>query len=120
MAADETKLGALHDKVAEVLSMALDGEELPGYTDKTEDEDGNIIEIEVPPKRLPASAAILAVAAKFLKDNQITCAPSKDNQLGELEAKLARRTAAKAGKADPVDLGAASEHASFLSRLPLN
>jgi len=111
VAADETALGALHTKVAEVLSTALDGEELPGYTDEDSGE-------EVPPKRLPPSAAILAVATKFLKDNQITCVPAKDNALGELEEKLARRKEAKTVKATRDDFAGASEHMSFLSGLP--
>lgn len=108
MAADEKALGELHNKVAEVLTIALDGDELPGYVDEETGE-------EVPAKKLPPSAAILAVAAKFLKDNQITCVPSKDNALGELEEKLRNRNAAKTSK---VDFAAASEQMGFLNGLP--
>lgn len=111
MAADEKALGELHTKVTEALSVALDGEELPGYTE--EDEDGN--EIVVPPKKLPPSAAIIAAATKFLKDNNITCVPAKDNALGELEEKLRNRNASKLNK---VDFAAAAEQAAFLNGLP--
>jgi hypothetical protein len=104
MAADEIIMGELHNMVAAALTVALEGEELPGYTDT--DEEGN--EVVVPAKRLPPSAAILQAAAKFLKDNNITCAPSKDNAVGELEAKLAERNAKKSNRANKLDLAAAS------------
>lgn len=118
MAADEKILGDLHTKVAEVLSIALDGEELPGYTE--EDEDGN--EIVTPPKRLTPSAAIIAAATKFLKDNNITAVASKDNALGELEKKLAERQQKKMAKATPEDFASATsavaDHHKFLHGLP--
>lgn len=112
MAADETALGALHTKVAEVLNLALEGEELPGYTDE---ETGEVF----PAKRLAPSAAIIAAATKFLKDNNITCAPSQDNALGELEAKMRERDAKRANKLDLAQ--AQKDMAStqgFLSVLP--
>lgn len=84
MAATEQILGELHAKVATVLADALDGEELPGYTDP---ESGEVYE----PKRLKPSAAIIAAATKFLKDNEITCTPSESNAIGELEQKMQAR-----------------------------
>lgn len=65
MAATESALGELHDALAKTLT--------------------DLVGVETP------SAAVLAVAAKFLKDNNITCAPSTDNALGELEAAIAKR-----------------------------
>jgi len=65
MAATEDKLGSLHDTLADVLSKAISAEGAP--------------------------AAVMAVAAKFLKDNNITCTPGTDNALGELEKQLAER-----------------------------
>lgn len=88
MAASETRLGALHEKVTEVLLNALDGEVLPGYGEGDE---------AVPEKVIPPSAAIIAAATKFLKDNEITCVPAENNALGELEAKMAARRAKRAG-----------------------
>jgi hypothetical protein len=84
VAANEQSLGLLHEKVTQVLSEALDGDELPGYTEETADGET----VEVPPRRLPPSAAIIAAATKFLKDNNITCAPAEDNVMGGLLQKL--------------------------------
>lgn len=63
-AASEGALGTLHDTLARVLTTAISSEE-------------------------GAPAAILAVAAKFLKDNDITCAADKDNALGALTEAMA-------------------------------
>lgn len=107
MAADEKVLGALHDAVATVLIDALKGQEIPGYTD----EDGN----EVPGGKMLPSAAIIQAATKFLKDNNITCAPSGDNGLGELADMVAARTARR--NASKADLAVATEQAAFLRGL---
>jgi len=40
------------------------------------------------------TASDVANALKMLKDNNITCAPSEDNKIGELNAALAKRKAA--------------------------
>lgn len=103
MAASETKLGRLHEKVAEVLLEVLDGEVLPGYGEGDE---------AVPDRRIPPSAAIIAAASKFLKDNDITCVPSESNALGELEQKMAERRKKRALSAD--DLAAARAQVSFM------
>lgn len=105
MAATEKRLGELHNKVAEVLIDALDGEELPGYTDPETDE-------EVPAKRLPPSAAIIAAATKFLKDNEITCQPAADNALGELEERIKLRRERR--DANRTDFEAATKQAGFM------
>lgn len=104
MAASETKLGALHEKVADVLLTALDGEVLPGYGEGDD---------AVPDKLIPPSAAIIAAATKFLKDNEITCTPAENNALGELEQKMAARRAKRAGNV--VDFSAAADAASFMA-----
>lgn len=108
MAANESKLGSLHDIVADTLLEALKGEVLPGYIDPETGE-------EVPEKRLPPSAAIIAAATKFLKDNNITCAPSEDNSLGELQQIMEARVAKKASRQDLLD---AMSQAQFLSTRP--
>lgn len=107
MAADERRLGALHEAITSALLEACKGEVLPGYTDPETGE-------EVPDKVLPPSAAILAVGAKFLKDNQITCVPAKDNQLGELEEILKARQHKRANRGD---FQAATDQAGFLTGL---
>lgn len=65
MAASEETLGKLHNALAKAL------------TDRVNSAD--------------SAAADLAVAARFLKDNGITCSPEADNALGELEKALAAK-----------------------------
>ena len=108
MAANEKKLGDLHEKVADVLAQALNGHEV----DTGEvDDDGKPIKYRMAP-----SAAIIAAATKFLKDNDITVVPSQDNALGRL--KEAQEARAEARKARRSDLTAASEQMGFLEGLP--
>lgn len=86
MAANETKLGALHEKVATVLTEALEGNVIPAEFDS----EGEEIAPEV---RMPPSAAIITSAIQFLKNNNITCAPSEDNSMGKLRDAVAARQA---------------------------
>lgn len=67
-AATEAALGSLHATLATVLTQALTAE-------------GG------------APAAVLAVAAKFLKDNSISCVVDKENGMGELQRALDEATA---------------------------
>lgn len=112
MAADESALGALHVKVTEVLTEALDGDEIPGYTEVNE-ATGEVT--EVPPRKLPPSAAIIAAATKFLKDNNITCAPSQDNAVGALVEQLKNKRKLKTSK---LELRDAKDDMGFLTGLP--
>lgn len=112
MAASEKLLGALHEKVTEALSSALDGDEIPGYTEVNE-ATGEVT--EVPPRKLPPSAAIIAAATKFLKDNNITCAPEADNAMGELVERLKNKQKAKASRMAIRD---AQDDMGFLTGLP--
>lgn len=109
MAADENKLSALHDAVASALAIAMQGREIPGYTDPDTGE-------EFPPTVLPPSAAEIQAATKFLKDNNITCAPAKDNALGELEEIMARRQT-KLRAVGGMDLADAAEQTRFTQGL---
>lgn len=111
MAASESTLGALHDKVATTLTKMLDGQKMPDYIDP---ESGDLVEGDT----IEPSAAILTASIQFLKNNNITCTPAKDNALGELEAKMAERQAKRQRKASPVDLSQATEQAGWLSGLP--
>lgn len=112
MAATEGRLGALHEKVAEVLIEALDGEELPGYTEQGEDGE----DIVHPPKRLAPSAAIIAAATKFLKDNDITCAPAANTAVNDLREKMAEKNRQRALRA--ADIADAKDQMGFLTGLP--
>jgi hypothetical protein len=112
MAADERTLGGLHEKVTEALNQALDGDVIPGYTEVNE-ATGEVT--QVPDRKLPPSAAIIAAATKFLKDNNITCAPSEDNAVGDLLGKLKDRQKRRATR---LELRDAQADAGFLTGLP--
>lgn len=106
MAANETLLGVLHELTANALIEKLKGTPIL-------DEDGNPTG-EV----IPASAADIQAAAKFLKDNQITCAPSDDNAVGKLEQKLKERNQRRINnRPTGADLADAKADVSFLSGL---
>lgn len=110
MSASEGALGALHTKLAEVLAEALDGQVLPAVVD----EDGQVLQEET---KMPVSGAVLTATIQFLKNNNITCAPSEDNAIGALEAKMKARQeqrANKRGAANVVDFEAAREGATYL------
>lgn len=105
MAANETKLGQLHDLVADALIQKVKGSVIL-------DEEG----VEV--GKMEPTAADLQAAAKFLKDNQITCAPSDDNKMGELAAAVAEKNQRRANRrATRQDLDGAIQDASFLKGL---
>ena len=87
MAANEGSMGKLHDLLALQLIAKIESAE--------------------------ASASELAVAAKFLKDNNITCMPTEDNAIGELEEKLKQRRN-KRTSLTQADLEAAMAQTEFL------
>lgn len=79
MAASRKTLGELHSKLAAVLAEALDGTAATEY-----DEDGEPTGKVV----TPPAPAVMAVAAKFLKDNSIFGDVESDEHLRELRDKL--------------------------------
>lgn len=106
MAANEEVLGLLHDLTATALIAKLKG--IPVLDDEG-NPTGEVI---------PCSAADIQAAAKFLKDNNITCAPAADNKLGELEQKLQDRQKRRASRLTPQDIEDAKEQANFMQGLP--
>lgn len=86
MAASESTLGLLHTIVAQSLIDKIKSGE--------------------------ATASDVSNALKMLKDNNITCAPSEDNAIGELERELSKHTTKVAPVTDD-DLAAALEAADF-------
>lgn len=80
MAAPENVLGGVHEAIATRMLARL------------ADPDADI------------SAAEMSNMLKFLKDNNITCAPAADNALGEMEAMLAKRNQRKPSGAMPTEL----------------
>ena len=78
MAAAESILGTLHEKLAETYLDLLEGR--PIYNEAGEEVG-----------RMPLQAAELQAINKFLKDNDITCAPDDSGRLAEIETKLRER-----------------------------
>lgn len=106
MAASEKVLSNLHKKLTEVLIDALKGTETESYIDPdTGDEIAGTV--------IPASAAVMTVAAKFLKDNGITCAPAEDNEMGELERIMAARQR-KLRQVDGADAAAVRDSIGYM------
>ncbi len=83
--ASETKLAALHNAVAQVLTeQVLHEEEETNF-----DGEGEIVGTGNMVKT--ASPALLATAARFLKDNDITCDIEQDENLNGLRDVLANK-----------------------------
>lgn len=109
--ASEAKLGALHDKLADVFSELLEGTVIG---EETDEETGEVVET-----RLPPSAAILTAVNQFLKNNNISCVPDASNSTGKLAEKAqAREEARKARRANNADKLAAQSDVGFLVGLP--
>ena len=83
--ANETKLGALHGAVAQVLTAQISHteDEMILNMDGEEEATGNIIHTVAP--------ATIAAAIKFLKDNQITCDIEVDENMNNLRESLAKK-----------------------------
>lgn len=94
-AASEGALGALHNKVAVVLTKTLDTyDNLSDLTNERIQAAKDDPEMEVPDVK-EVSAALLSAAIKFLKDNDITCQADESEAMSALERSLAARRAAR-------------------------
>lgn len=94
-AASEGKLGALHNKLADVMGNAL--EQIETNQQAYELQVKTAIE-EENPEALPISApdlnpALLSVIERFLGNNKISCVPEEGNAMGDLERKLEAKKA---------------------------
>jgi len=103
MAATDKALGELHRKLTEVINEALDGTTVEGWEDP---ETGEVVEAQ----KIPPSASVLTVAAKFLKDNEITCDVEQSDGLNAMKEKLL----AKQQKLSSGDLAAIKDSSSFM------
>ena len=81
--ATEEALGDLHNKVAKVMTNALD-KVITAQENPVTGEDGEPVEV-------PVNPALLSVVTKFLAENKITCAPQEGNAMSDLEKKLAAK-----------------------------
>ena len=83
--ATESKLAALHQAVAQVLTEQVLHEE----EETTFDGEGETVGTGMMIKT--ATPALLATAARFLKDNDITCDVEQDENMGSLREALGRK-----------------------------
>lgn len=81
--ATEDELGLLHNKVAKVMSNALE------VVDKAQEHYLEASEPDDPPPEV--SAPLLGVITKFLNDNKISCVPSESAGLSDLAERLKKK-----------------------------
>lgn len=81
MAPDSTKLNNLFDLVTDAFI-----DKVRGGEQTIVNKDGDEVTVQLKP-----TAAELAAAVTFLKNNNITATPADDNKLGELEAMVKER-----------------------------
>ena len=111
MAAKQSKLNALHEAVAEMLLLIVQGNKIE-YTDE---ETGELVTKVIPP-----SAAELQAAAKFLKDNDITGAPDEGSSQAKLTDKFKAMTEQREAKRKELaEKMAAADKFDMLDGLPL-
>lgn len=85
-AATESALGALHSKVAKVMTKALDNFEAAQDAYDPSKEDAILPEV---------NASLLSVITKFLNENKITCTPEESEEMSELAERLANKRAGR-------------------------
>lgn len=81
-AASESSLGELHNKVAKVMTKALDNFEAAQDAFDPSQEGSILPEV---------NASLLSVITKFLNENKITCAPEENEDMSILEQRLANK-----------------------------
>lgn len=91
-AASEEILGMLHAKVAKVMASALEQIEQSQrvYDDLLADATQDVVD-EILSKRPELSPALISAVTKFLADNKITCNPAEDENVSDLERRLASK-----------------------------
>jgi hypothetical protein len=88
MAADSKELGGLHEQLTAVYLQLIKPRLQPVIVkgETVLDREGNVLLVEVMP-----SAAELAAAGAFLKQNNITAIPGESDDLKQLQQQLAER-----------------------------
>ena len=88
MAASEELLGMIHEATARTFAQMVQPRQAPVMKagEPVLDEEGQPIMMTVYP-----TAAELAAATTFLKNNSITCKPGEDSAVAELEAAMNKR-----------------------------
>lgn len=95
MQATDKELGELHKKVARQLASQLENADVALML--LHDHRGELPEpvVEFLEKCSYASPALLTIAAKFLKDNDITCQVEDSKEMSDLDKRLAAKKARK-------------------------
>lgn len=113
MAAKESRLSTLHELLAEnYIRLVEHGR--PIYDLDPETGENKIVGY------MPLTAAELQAVNKFLKDNDITCAPDDNNAIGELQERLRERNSRRQErqlKRQREQEGLSGEHSEFFAGL---
>jgi len=88
-AATEAELGTLHKTLTTTITRLLSIEETTRTEVKADGEEAEVTEEYIPP------ASLLAVAATFLKNNDITCQESESAEMQQMREKMEERRAAR-------------------------
>lgn len=89
--ASDKELGVLHKKLAKAMSDALESSDAAKVLldEHAEDLPGPVLDFLE--RHASANPALLTAIAKFLKDNDITCAKEDSKEMTELEQRLAAK-----------------------------
>lgn len=96
MQATEKELAELHNKVARQLARQLENADMALMLLHDHRDECPEPVIEFLEKCSIASPALLTIAAKFLKDNDITCLVEDSKEMSDLEKRLAAKKERKA------------------------
>lgn len=95
-AATDKQLGELHSRLALQISKQLEqADQAEALLANRDDEDWQEKVVEFLEKCSNASPALLTIAAKFLKDNDITCQVEDSKEMTDLEKRLKAKPARK-------------------------
>lgn len=90
--ATENELGELHSRLARAMKQALEAsDEAVRLLENIDPEEVPAEVLVFIKKHAAANPSLLTAIAKFLKDNDITCAPSDSEELSELEETLSKK-----------------------------
>lgn len=95
-AASEAVLGDLHNKVAKVMTTALNQidtaqDVFNDLVERAKDNGDDELLVEALDKKVEVNASLLSVITKFLNDNKISCAPEESQELSGLAQVLANK-----------------------------
>ena len=113
-AATESNLGSLHEKVAQVLLLTLQNYETRQLIVKdnlaeleeiiSNDETGILIGIDITAlSKEEVPVPLVMAAISFLKNNDITCVPELNGELGDLKKRLDEKRAKRTVSSIPIE-----------------